>query len=62
MISTYKITHEEMLEVLATWLKNHHVLKVPKSGVTLEWFDSTTGEEVKDCNFTPIVAFENDDD
>lgn len=62
MISTYKITHEEMLEVLATWLKNHHGLKVPKSGVRLEWFDKTTGEEVEECNLTPIIIFGDDDD
>ena len=60
MRSVHKIDQEELTEILATWLRNHHGLKVPDNA-TLTWLNSSNDEEVGDCNLIPAISFGDDD-
>ena len=60
MIAIYKMNEEEMLDALTTWLKNHKGIRVPGDDkISLKWFNSSSDEEVGDCNLVPVITFEN---
>ena len=58
MLSTYKITDEEVRDALTTWLKNHKGIRI-HGEVTLRWMNEDT--EIDTSSIIPILSFDDKD-